>query len=632
MNEGTRIRQVEIRVDRPAGRPSKKAKEAPLRLFKSVLLTLVMVGLIVSSGCSLFGGGKAKWTILAYMDGNCDLDLGNNGNSWSIGEVQELELVGSSDKVQVVAMVASLKTGGICKYYHIEHHEDELPDSLSSPVLENLGTKDMSDKTTLLNFIRYTTENYPAERYMLIIHNHGDGWRGVCLDEQNGAGQMMSMPNVRAALDTFHFDIIAFNACLMSMAEVAYEIKDHADYMVAGQPVLFAGNFGSDEWLRHLVDNPGSDPLDIAKKMVEAAYNSSNHRQFPGHMAVTDLSRIGTLAAKIASFGNLISKAMSSQLAGEVYHAFSETHKTENDDPAACDLREFCMKIKQEPTLKENPEVVSNANDVVSAINDAVPLTMTNEPGVPRGGLSIHLPWKLELFDSTNYVKCMFQATNWHAFLSKFIGNLGGGGGDVGAAYIQSDPEGATVWWDGTNTGAQTPVLITGAPAGQHQVKLTLDGYNDWTGTADVIANDTVTVSATMTQGGGGDECTVSGTVTWPGGTLTNFCKAALDTADTGGNLYVILETQVNPAGGAFQFQFAINADMLVAAEVWDDANGNQAFDAGDGWGFYDPDGDNQWTSNDLFTIGPDRQVTGVNIQLGTVTDADIPNFRRLDW
>jgi hypothetical protein len=212
-----------------------------VKVLRYALVVLATAGLLAIS-CSLFGGdSKAKWTIIAYYDGNCDLDISKNGNSWVVAEAQEAEQVGSTDDVQMIAMVGSVRLGGQCKYYRIEKNLNELPDSLKSTVLEELGTKAMSNPTVLTDFIKYATDKYPAEHYMLLIKNHGAGWQGACLDQQNGGGAIMSMPQIRQALDTFHFDIIAFDACLMGMCEVAYELRTKADYLVASQFVTYAG-------------------------------------------------------------------------------------------------------------------------------------------------------------------------------------------------------------------------------------------------------------------------------------------------------------------------------------------------------------------------------------------------------
>ncbi len=598
-----------------------------MKLTRYALLLVMAAGLGFVT-CNP-GSSLAKWTIIAYYDGNCDLDLSKNGNSWVIAEAQEIERVGSTDQVQVIGMVGSLKTGGQCKYYRLEKHENELPDQLSSTVLEDLGTKDMSDKATLTNFIRFVIEEYPADHYMLMLKDHGGGWRGACIDEQNGAGNMMTMPTIRAALDTFHFDIIAFDACLMSMVEVAYELKDKADYLVASQFVTYAGTYGGEEWMTYLTGNPDASALDLAKKIVEACMNANERHQHTGHMAVTDLSQLDVLASKISTLGNDM-VTHTGEHADEVFNAFGQTHRTELDDPCFCDLREFCLKLKQEPNLKTIPKIVEDCDNVVSAINAAVPMTRTNAVGVSRGGLCIYFPYHDTLFDSTDYVQCRFQSTTWQNFLSKFIAALSGGGTDKGSAYIQSTPGGATVWWDGTNTGSTTPLLVYNTPAGNHQVKLTLSGYNDWDSTVTVRAGETTQVHATLQQGGGGS-ATVTGTVTWIGGGLPSaYTLVYIDTL-SGTQAYPIAQTQVDPATGNYSASVSLTSSLQVLAEAWDDVNNNQTYDIGvDGWGFYDPDGNQEWTTNDQFTISPGQTVPNINITLHLATDSRNP--RRLVW
>lgn len=112
---------------------------------------LLMAFIVIFVGC---GGDKGtnnspaldEWTILSYGAGNNNLDNSEGGNSYCIEDVQEYQKIGSTDQVNVIAMVASLKTGGNAKYYHIEKFPDDLGDNLSSTVLEDLGGKDMSDQ------------------------------------------------------------------------------------------------------------------------------------------------------------------------------------------------------------------------------------------------------------------------------------------------------------------------------------------------------------------------------------------------------------------------------------------------------------------------------------------------------
>ena len=270
------------------------------------LLVFALIAVITCSKKEEEAG--VSWTIIGYFDGNNNLDISQNNTSFTIEDVHEFEDVGSTDRVKVVVALGSLKTGGIVKYYLVEKHENELPDSISSPVLQNLGTKDMSDPQTLRSFIEFAVSNYPADHYMLIVDDHGGGWRGVCVDEQNGAGDMMTLPELKGAIpDNVHLDIIVFHACLMSMAEVAYELKDKADYMVASeftlpmQSVLRPG-----EWYQALTQNPDMSAEELARKIVEAVYHAGENKGKTVHMAAIDLSKMTALGSKVADFGNAL--------------------------------------------------------------------------------------------------------------------------------------------------------------------------------------------------------------------------------------------------------------------------------------------------------------------------------------
>ncbi|NLI17159.1 MAG: hypothetical protein GX409_12820 [candidate division Zixibacteria bacterium] len=69
---------------------------------------LIASALIFVSGCGKKSSNpdtKPEWTILVYADGNNNLDYTQGGNSYCIQDIQDLQQVGSTDKVNVVAMV-----------------------------------------------------------------------------------------------------------------------------------------------------------------------------------------------------------------------------------------------------------------------------------------------------------------------------------------------------------------------------------------------------------------------------------------------------------------------------------------------------------------------------------------------
>lgn len=65
------------------------------------------------------------------------------------------------------------------------------------------------------------------------------------------------------------------------------------------------------------------------------------------------------------------------------------------------------------------------------------------------------------------------------------------------AIYVSSTPSGAGIWLDNQYKGA-TPFTITRVIPGSHAIKLTLNGYDDWINTVNVIQGSTTTVPAEL--------------------------------------------------------------------------------------------------------------------------------------
>lgn len=415
--------------------------------MKTRLLILLLGAAFLILGCSKDDDTtepsttEKEWTIIGYFNGNNNLDHTQAGTSYIIGDVQEMEHAGGTANVNSIVMLSSLKTGGNANYYKIEHSENQLPDEVNSTMLEDMGSKDMSDPQTLIDFIKYAKDNYPAKRYMLILNSHGGGWYGVSPDEANGSGDMMSLPELREAMETGpHFDVVVFHACLMSMTEVAYEIKDLADYMVSSEismPALSV--LGADVWLKEMMDNPKMTSYDVSKKIVQCVYENGEFAQKTTHMAVTDLTKMDALGAKIANLGNKLTTEVGDNW-NEVFEAWNETHYISQGCPSFTDLREFVKKLQQKPGLSQINYITQGCNEVLSAFNEAVPFTkcyLENNDHT-YGGLTIHFPQQEDHFDKAKYENTKFHDTNWTNFLEIFIENTqgGGGGGGVGADEI----------------------------------------------------------------------------------------------------------------------------------------------------------------------------------------------------
>ncbi len=569
-------------------------------LALAILMSLVL--LIPGCGGGDDGGtGPAEpagdWTVLAYMAGNNNLDYSENINSFVVEDLQEMELVGSSDKVQIIAVISSLKNGGDANVYHVEYHPDEVGDQISSELLASWGQKDMSDPQTLTDFLELGLQQDTSDRTLLIIDNHGAGWAGACTDDPAG-GEPMTIAQMRQAIravdvgDRFDgsFDVVLFHACLMASVEAAYGLHDVADYMVACQfSMPMESILNSDAWLGHLEEHPDIAPADLGIRIAQDVKARANAQGKICHMSVLDLTCATTLTSRIGDLGDALPTDAQDPLWAEVLDAWQNTHVTNYDDPACVDLRELVTNILNEPNLAEQGSYVETvAHEVLDAINEMVVFTTTNAIGITRGGMNIYMPYQAQQWRPT-YSQTDFADSNWDSFVQTFIQGIE----DLlsGTLQVGSTPAGAAIAVGGEDTGEVTPATFQ-APEGNYQVRLTLAGFQPWSQTVAVQSGQTTTIDAQLVPEGGGDGFTVQGQAAWNDARALTDCWVLLY-AEQGGQLSLAFAVDVDEGTGQFQGQ--IDTDGTYWVEIWDDADQDGDFTVGDGWNAIDADGDQQY-------------------------------------
>jgi hypothetical protein len=119
----------------------------------------------------------------------------------------------------------------------------------------------------------------------------------------------------------------------------------------------------------------------------------------------------------------------------------------------------------------------SDAEDLVSSINEVVRAQHMHPPYDLIGGLSIHLPWNQTDFDSLDYAQLDLSETEWDSFLSAFIQSFSGN--YAASLQISSSPTGAKVFLSEVDTGYETNALITDILPGRYTIRLTKAGYQD---------------------------------------------------------------------------------------------------------------------------------------------------------
>jgi hypothetical protein len=396
---------------------------------KYIIIFFLLILSVSLTGCFLFPpiDKTAEWTVMVYLDAD------NNLESAGIDDINEMEMVGSTADVNIVVQADRIPGYDISnsdwtntRRYYITQDFD--PFQISSQ-FNDLDELNMGDPQTLVDFAHWAAINYPAKKYLLVIWNHGGGFRSLNLakdiawDDTNG-GDKITMPELEGAFSMIsaqigkNIDLVGMDSCLMAMTEVAYQIKDYADILVTSEETEPEGGWPYDTILSQLVSNPFMSPEELATDIVDKYIYSYPFPFSNVTQSAIDLSYMDTLAGQLS---NLASAIMSDSVTPLSYYIEAATNtQYYSQSPYSyekefIDLYDFCNKI----LIYSNSTNVKNITlSIQQTLSYAVINSGYNGVSVSGSkGLSIYFPWYSgnygHYYNYTNFA----QDTSWNEML-----------------------------------------------------------------------------------------------------------------------------------------------------------------------------------------------------------------------
>lgn len=233
----------------------------PLCAVVALLFSLPSAALALAEDEPVTEEPVKEWTLLMYWDADNNLEF---CTEFAI-ETWKAALT-SNDDVNLVAYVDILSEDGTWVY---DIHDGEC---FTAQTWEELNS---SDPATLKRFLDYGLKNYPAEKTLLVIQDHGYSWRGVCLDETDGGGIMLidgmaqAIRDARDANDGVGVDLLALDACSVAAVEIAYELRETVGWFAASQLVVPYDGLPYQMIVEALVAEPELSPEGLAHDMVD---------------------------------------------------------------------------------------------------------------------------------------------------------------------------------------------------------------------------------------------------------------------------------------------------------------------------------------------------------------------------
>jgi hypothetical protein len=339
---------------------------------------------------------------------------------------------------------------------------------------------DMGTQSTLTDFLDWVFRNFQSDYYGLILWNHGGGWepkktvtpvrveallengavweqtfwprgeelakkpileraprqapldRGICWDDTSGT--YLDTKEVAYGIDNSTggwVDNLGFDACLMQMLEVAYEIRDTpnvaADYITASQETEWGWGWAYHQILSGITS--ATTPYQLA-----VTWGTTRTRWQSGGLdtiSSIDVWRVDDLANAVTALANRLSTLLSSFVD---YHCIllSKLQSSCFAYNEYIDLEDFCRWIRVWFDSMGDTTTRDLADAVCTEIGTAVVVAQSTAPGYfGASGISIYMPhyhdvqWMASRgashasYNSTNFAFC--NDHTWDDFLTNWL-------------------------------------------------------------------------------------------------------------------------------------------------------------------------------------------------------------------
>ena len=265
--------------------------------------------------------------------------------------------------------------------------------------------------------------------HMAILSGHGSGAVGDFLNSDHPPSAM-TIPELKTqVIDPVtqeleaKLDILGMDSCLMSMAEVCYELRNDVRYMVGAEGLERNTGWPYQEILKALYTTPTIEPKEVAGRIVKEYIHYYSDYTVAGisvDHAACDLSYSDILRDAVMGLAQVLQDKLSQPAVEDAIllaHWRAQSYKFEQ----YVDLWDFC-------DLLENgcgdPDVKAACGEVKDTVEKFVLISCYSGAAFQHShGLSIYFPWaKTDLDrDLSGYRKLAFhQDTKWGDFLEAY--------------------------------------------------------------------------------------------------------------------------------------------------------------------------------------------------------------------
>ncbi len=367
---------------------------------------------------TLKGDGTDTSTVMIYFIGS---DLETDGG-FASGDIEEIAASDFGDNVNVVLM-----TGGAYYWYHDEISSDtcqywQVKDGELIEINNDLGQLNMAAPQTLTNFINDTAAAFPADRYNLILWNHGGGTlSGFGYDEYypDSTLTLASLDDAFSASNV-KFDFVGFDACLMATAETALMLEPHADYLIASQELEPGTGWYYTDWLSYLSENPSTSTEELGVNIIDDFVEVCEQeiRDPNATLSIVELRQMPYLYSVLTDYFENSTEDIMNNEYRKISVARSDAKDFGEGDCDQIDMVDYVEKAD-----------VDGGDLVIEAVNSAVRYYNNSSDVRDSNGLAMYFPLEYLSYysDMQSILHYVGYTPEYTEFFNVFISAMSGG-------------------------------------------------------------------------------------------------------------------------------------------------------------------------------------------------------------
>ena len=307
---------------------------------------------------------------------------------------------------------------------------------------------DTGSPITLYNFLSFCLQEYPAEHYLVVLSGHSGGTDSdFLLTDESSRGSLTFnelkavFKHLEADLNGQTIDIIGMDNCLMSMAEICYELKGVAQFLVGSEAYSPASGWPYRQILERLKQESANSHSELAKNVatgIVEEYTNYYSGYWLSGMSVAqsalDLCKVEELRSLVNKLGCALEKELleefepdiQKRVEGHLPHPFRDqlvlAHREAQsyNGELFVDLYDFCNCLERRAASREVREDCSRVKDFVES-HFVVKSCFCGAKYQYSYGLSIYFPWSQVAASYWNleFIKAS-MGVGWGSFLNTY--------------------------------------------------------------------------------------------------------------------------------------------------------------------------------------------------------------------